>query len=285
MARKRVAPFDPPTAADFEKLGDTRVRVGPKGGFMWLCECENCSRVASGLTASGKKVCSRHGGSTANQRSPEAHAKAIAEGRDPPRRPGRPVQHGFYSVVDGYKVDQLVEEYRANRLDPDATDDDMLYLRAYLDELKVMRPDGQEVANMLHEAVPLVAAFLREKTDEHSDFSGRQLSVQEVLSQLQMLDSFNASLAQLRETLKLMLALTTGVEERHERLVMLAKVRAETRLKNAAARQLDVFMVMVERLKVINQETLPSNYAEVLNLRYAKELNEVPGRALKKSVN
>ncbi|ABW35102.1 hypothetical protein Dgeo_3061 (plasmid) [Deinococcus geothermalis DSM 11300] len=281
MARKRVAPFDPPTASDFEALGRERVRAGPKGGFVWVCEVDGCKVVASHLSAKGRKVCHRHGGSTAKQRDPEAHAEAVAKGEEPPRPPGRPVRHGFYSVVPGVKVDELVEAYRESGLDPDGTDDDMLYLRAYLDELKLMRPDAREAATLLQEGLVLMRGFLRYLTDEVKPMSGKQMSVREAFEVAGQLETFTGNLDGLRELTKVLLALTAGLEERHANLITLAKVRAETRLKNAAAAQLDAFTVMVERLNIINAETLPSNYAEALQARYAKELSELPGRAVK----
>lgn len=284
VARKRVAPFAPPTEADLDALGPERVRRGPRGGFLWVCETEGCKQAASHETAAGKKRCKNCGGSTAKQRDPVAHAEAVAAGEEPPRTPGRPVQHGFYSVVAGIKVDELVARYREEQLDPDATEDDMLYLRAYLDELKVMRPDAMAAQELLREGIGLMNTFLRCKTEEDhwsSGGPGRKLSVREVMEQAQTLGDFVADLDGLRQLLKVLVALTAGIEERHSNLIGLAKVRAETRLKNSTAAQLDAFTVMVERLIIINAETLPSNYAEALQVRYAKELSELPGRASK----
>lgn len=281
MARKRVAPFDPPTAEDFEALGPERVRRGPRGGFLWLCESEGCKQPASHLTVKGKKVCRSCGGSTAAQRDPMAHAEALAAGQEPPRPPGRPVVHGFYAVVPGVRVDEIVQRYRDEGLDPDATDDDMLYLRAYLDDLKTLRPDSMVVAELLLYAITTLNNFKRAMTDERNAQTGKAMSVDQVLRVMGLADDLAGNLDKLRETLKETRSVTAGLEERHSNLIGLAKVRAETRLKNSAAQQLDAFTVMVERLQVILAETLPSNYAEALQVRFARELAELPGRAAK----
>lgn len=282
MARKRVAPFDPPTAEEAQTLGPDRVRPGPRGGFVWLCEVEGCRQPASYLAvSSGRKVCRSHGGATAKQQDPVAHAEAVAKGEPPPRPPGRPVQHGFYTIVPGVKVDELVARYREEGLDPDGTDDDMLYLRAYLDELKLMRPDAQEAATALKEGLTLMRGFLRYLTDEVKPMSGKQMSVREVFEVAQQLEQFTGNLDALRELMKVLLTLTAGLEERHANLITLAKVRAETRLKNSAAGQLDAFSIMLERFDTILSETLPSNYKDALQTRFAKELNELPTRAVK----
>ena len=107
---------------------------------MW--KCHHCARPASHLAQNGLKVCKAHGGSTANQRDPHYRARNRLSTGSPVRPPGRPLKHGFYAVIPGQRIDQLVEEYRAQQLDPDATEDDMYYLRAYLDELKGLRPDA-----------------------------------------------------------------------------------------------------------------------------------------------
>ncbi|WP_241900031.1 hypothetical protein [Deinococcus sp. UR1] len=210
-----------------------------------------------------------------------AHAEALARGEEPPRTPGRPVTHGFYSTLPGVNVDELVQRYRDEGLDPDSTEDDMLYLRAYLDELKGLRPDATQAAELLRESLSTMNGFLRMVTDEDHPFKTRKMSVQDALEIAGELDAYRDNLTSLRDTLKTLVSVTAGIEERHANLITLAKIRAETRLKNSAAQQLDAFMVMVERLQVILQETLPSNYAEALQVRFARELSEMPARAAK----
>ncbi|WP_230283223.1 hypothetical protein [Deinococcus sp. 23YEL01] len=189
--------------------------------------------------------------------------------------------HGFYTTVPGVNVDELVQRYRESGLDPDATDDDMLYLRAYLDELKALRPDATQAAELLREGLGAMSGFLRMVTDEDHPFKTRKMSVQDALEIAGELERYRDALTGLRDTLKVIVSVTAGIEERHANLITLAKTRAETRLKNSASQQLDAFTVMVERLQVILQETLPSNYAEALQVRFARELNELPARAAK----
>lgn len=189
--------------------------------------------------------------------------------------------HGFYTTVPGVNVDELVQRYRESGLDPDATDDDMLYLRAYLDELKALRPDATQAAELLREGLGAMGGFLRMVTDEDHPFKTRKMSVQDALEVAGELEAYRDALTGLRDTLKVIVSVTAGIEERHATLITLAKTRAETRLKNSASQQLDAFTVMVERLQVILQETLPSNYAEALQVRFARELNELPARAAK----
>ncbi len=56
----------------------------------------------------------------------------------------------------------------------------------------------------------------------------------------------------------------------------LAKIRAETRLKNGAANQIGQFMLMIERLTDIFQETLPPDVHAALQARLAKEFEALP---------
>lgn len=278
---KRKAPFDPPTQADFDSLGPDRVAKGPKGGFIWRCDKEGCRRLATALSSKGEKICKRHGGSTSRQRDPAARALAAAKGEKIPNPPGRPAKHGFYSIVPGIKVDELVAEYRERKLNPDATDDDMLYLRAYLDELKLLRPDSQQAAEMLREALPLIRGLLNFMTDEENFSQTRKITVREAFEAAAYIEHFRAQVDSLKELLKALIEVTAGVEMRHKDLVMLAKVRAETRLKDSAAAQLDAFTTMVEKLVIILAETLPSSQAEAVTARLAKELTELSHSGVK----
>ena len=282
MARKRNSLFDPPTEGDYTKLGPSRVRPGPKGGYLWLCETKGCKVAASHLAAtSGRKVCHRHGGSTAKQRDPEVHALAVAEGMEPPRAPGRPLKHGFYAVLPGHSVDELVEQYRQSQLDPDVTDDDMLYLRAHLEDLKAMRPDGAAILEQLQEGLEFVKEFRKSRTDEVSSLSGKALSVSQVLVIEGLYEDLNSNLTGLKDTMKELTRITAGLEARHERLVMLSKVRAETRLKNVAGQQMEAFKVMTDKFMTILTEMLPSDRMEALQARLVRELEILPGGGTK----
>lgn len=278
MPRKRKALFDPPTEADYTKFGPVRVRPGSRGGFVWLCEANGCKAIASHLAASsGRKVCNRHGGSTAKQRDPVAHAEALMNGEQPPMPPGRPIKNGAYSIIPGHKVDALVAQYEAAQLDPDATEHDMYYLRAYLDELKDMRPDGLEAAELLKAGLEELRVFKQAKSDEIGELSGKALTVSQILTMEGLWENLAQNTDRMRDVLKTLLTLTGAMEARHERLVMLSKVRSETRLKNVAGQQMQAFTVMVDRLMQILSEMLPSDRMDALQARLLHELDELPG--------
>jgi len=283
MARKRVAPFEPPTEYDAQQHPE-QVRRGPKGGLMW--KCAFCARVASHLAQTGNKVCNAHGGSTHAQRDPIERAKVIEAGHAPPRPPGRPVKHGFYTIIPGHNIDELVEQYRAQQMDADATDDDMYYLRAYLDEAKQLRPDARAVALALQDALSTVPAFLQQRTDlMNENGSGLALSVSQVMRLMNLYNEFNADLTELKGLLAALVGITKDVEGGHARLINLSKIRAETRLKNVAAAEMSAFATMLTGLQVILSETIPSEYLGVFQARVERELSEVAERAGISSVN
>ncbi len=61
---------------------------------------------------------------------------------------------------------------------------------------------------------------------------------------------------------------------------MLAQKRADTRLKNKAGEQLEVFTMMLGRLMLILSEALPPEDFLGLQKRMARDLSELPARAL-----
>lgn len=272
MARKRAAQFDPPTDAEALEQPDAVLR-GPRGGWMW--KCHFCGRPAVHIGQEGRKVCKAHGGTTAAQRDP-VKVQEAAERGEVLRPPGRPVVHGLYARLPGVRVDELIQQYLDSGVDADDTNEDMLALRAQLSELRPLLPEMLEIhlaAKQLAER--LQNALTTELLDEGN------LTLEKFLIAIEQYEPALEALHAFRDMSKDALRIIKSIEDRHAKLILLSKVRAETRLKNAAAEQLTVFKVMVERLDVINKETLPSNQYEALTLRYARELSEVPQSALK----
>lgn len=270
MARKRVAPFDPPTPAEAAAHPDQVMR-GPKS-LMW--KCAHCGRPASALTVKGVKVCHAHGGSTAAQRDPEVRAQAEAEGRVPPRPPGRPMVTGTYSRRVGVRVDEVLAEYEARGVNPDATDEDMLYLRAYLDVLKEKQPDVHALERPLEQAAEGLEDLLTMILPDEG------VTVDTMLDMLERGKEVEDLIRVLSRALKQVTQYTKDIEGRHARLINLSKIRSETRLKDAAARQLDVFTLMTRRFMAILHEQLSSDDYAALMKRVEHDLSEVPASAL-----
>ena len=272
MARKRAAEFDPPSDAEALASPDLVLR-GPKGGWMW--KCQFCGRPAVHVGLSGRKVCKAHGGTTAAQRDPVKRLEAAQRG-EVLRGPGRPLEHGVYARIPGYRVDEILERYRAEGVNPDDTDEDMLLLRAQLEELRDLRPNFME----LHVSAALLVKRLTQALSTDLPEEGEEMTVDRFLIAIERMEEVEALIRAFETLAKTSLQRAKSIEDRHAKLILMAKVRADTRLKNAAAEQLDVFTVMVKKLSKINEEVLPANLFESLSLRYAQELNEVPKRAV-----
>lgn len=248
---------------------------------MW--RCHYCKRPASTETAAGLKVCRAHGGTTPAQRDPVAQVRAVEQGRKPPRPPGRPLEHGLYSKRDTVRVDQIVQDYQARGVDPDSTEEDMLYLRAHLELLKENAPDA---VTIMDEVRALSAAVDTLKHTRLSDgeswfdsgqtISRQDMKVEDALRILEALDRFDERVRNLTGLLKALGLFTAGLEGRHTNLIKLAKDRADTRLKNKAARELDVFTMMTKRLLVLLEEVLPRDIYLALRKRYVLDFAEVP---------
>lgn len=271
MARKRAALFDPPTEQDAASVPEQVIR-GPKG-FMW--KCSHCGRPASALTLAGKKVCHAHGGSTPAQRDPVAQAQAKERGEPAPRPPGRPMTNGTYSRSPGVRIDELVSEYQARQLNPDSTDEDMLYLRAYLEEMKDLRPEVEQLRAPVQKLAELLSTLLTQDVPQEGEVTVEAL--------LDMLEKGREFTALTRATLDLFSKVekfSKDLEGRHARLVNLSKIRSETRLKDAAAQQLDVFTLMSRRFMAILNEQLDAPTYAALQKRIERDLAELPARAL-----
>lgn len=95
------------------------IRFTPNGGRAW--KCAYCDRYACDQSLQGVFLCQCHGGSTPRQRDTllrQIHFEATGQW---PRRPGRPMRHGWYSRYPKVKVTDIVAEYRKQRrLDTEA---------------------------------------------------------------------------------------------------------------------------------------------------------------------
>lgn len=271
MARKRAAPFDPPTVHDRLSTPE-RVLSGPKGALMW--KCGHCGRPASALTVSGEKVCYAHGGASAAQRDPEVRAAALIAGEPPPRPPGRPLVTGAYSKRLGVRLDEIVADYRARQVNPDDTDEDMLYLRAHIEimmdkvqDVSALDKPIEDILTMLGEFRTLIIPDEGVSVDTLVDMLDRSRDV------TQLALSLSTLLGQVRKW-------SSDLEGRHARVITMGKVRAETRLKDAAARQLDVFTLMVRRFMIVLSDQLSPADHEALQKRIEHELAEIPADVL-----
>lgn len=253
MARKKRSQLPNITEHDIATFPE-RMRRTAHG---WAWKCAYCGQFACSETQSGRFVCRSHGGVTARQRSPEARQAALEKGKTLLYPPGRPLQSGLYSRKPGVRLDDLVAQYRAAQVNLDCTDEDMLYLRAYQQERMERRPQWKALTEALEGAQVAL----------HSSAGGSSVEAAKTLS---------ACLRETRLLLQQVRRATLEIEKGHARLIQLSKVRADTRVKNHAAQQVEVFTLMVERLAVVLREQLtPTDFA-ALQARMARELAELP---------
>lgn len=246
-------------------------RPMPNGGFAWKCGL--CNQAASSLTQSGLR-CYQHGGTRKRAKDRVESSKAKEKGK-PLGASGRPLKTGWYSRDETVNLFELVNEYRQAKLDPDATDEDMLHLRARLQRLQALEPSGKELAEELE-------VLLEDLRDWHvervKDADG--LTVAGVLETLGRLSEVTDKVVKVRGAFERFTSLQDAIEARHARLIKLAQVRADTRVKNKAAEQLDVFTLMLRRLMTVLQEGLSPEDFLALQRRMERDLNELPKRAL-----
>lgn len=270
MPRKRVAPFNPPTPAEAQASPD-RVLRGPKG-FMW--RCIHCGRPASSLTVGGDKICHTHGGSTAAQRNAEKRAAAQAGGQPRPMPPGRPLVTGAYSQRHGVRLNDIVADYRARQIDPDNTDDDMLYLRAHIELTMDRVQDISALDTPLVDVLEKLAQFRRLIVPDEA------VSVDAVVTMLDRSRDLDQVTGSLEKLLAQSRKWNSDLATAHARVITMGKIRAETRLKNSAAQQLDVFTLMVRRFMIVLTEQLsPADY-DALQKRIEHDLAEIPADVL-----
>ena len=262
----------PPVTPDDIQVRPDELRKTAKGGYAW--KCGKCGQYASSLTASGPR-CYQHGGTRKSAKDPKAVVKAVQDDKPLPRPPGRPLKTGWYSKDEMVNVYEIVEDYRARGLNPDATDEDILHLRARLQNLQSLEPTATQLADLLETTLEEAQTWLDDRVD---DADGR--TVEEVLEKLEKLQVLNAILGNLSRTYSKFKSLQDGIEARHTNLVKLSQIRADTRLKNKAAEQLDVFTLMLGRLMLVLNEALPPSDFLALQKRLERDLADIPRRAL-----
>lgn len=250
MARKKRSLLPSVTEHDIT-IQPERLRRTPNG---WAWKCAYCGQFASSETVKGKVVCRMHGGVTARQRDPEARLHAREAGTPLSRPPGRPIVHGRASRHERRRVEDIVADYRARRVNADCTDEDMFYLRAYQQE----RMDAQPSLSRLAESADRLSDRFQGEVREAADLPALQNLMKET-----------------RRLIRQVCRAQEEIEKGHARLIRMAKIRADTRVKNHAAQQLEVFTVMVKRLVVVLEEQLsPADY-QALQARIARDLEEV----------
>ncbi len=248
------------------------VRKMPKGGYAWCCSL--CKQVASSSTPKGPR-CYQHGGTRKRSRDRLESSQAKEAGK-PLNPPGRPYTNGWYSRGEQVKVDELVESYRSAQLNPDATDEDMLHLRARLKLLYQTGPSALEVETQLKTALAelerLNGAFIRGKAEPRT--------VANVLADLEALTVWADVAAEACKVFKQFLKHDDAIQKRHVQLVKLAQTRAATRVKTSAGEQLEVFTLLLESLLVVLELGLDPDTFSAIQKRLQTELSEVPKRSL-----
>lgn len=266
----------PPVTPEDVQLRPELLRKTPTG-HAW--KCAHCGKFASSETQAGLYVCRDHGGVTPAQRDPVEAVRAQQEGREPPRRPGRPLEHGLYSKSEHFRVDRVVQEFRERQINPDDSEEDMLYLRAYIEVMKERVPDIDALGQLI-EAVEESADALMEVLVELDGEESKTLSATDFLNAINRYQAYAGACKSVGRLLARCTAFTEGMEQRHERLVVLGKVRAETRLKDAAGRQLDLFTMLLRRFMVILGEAVTPEQLMAFQTRLSKEMEELPAAAL-----
>jgi hypothetical protein len=271
MARKKRSTLPSPNPEDLQAQPDRIIR-GPNGALMW--KCAYCGRPASSETQRGLYICYAHGGASARQRDPVLNRKARAEGRKPPRPPGRPIEHGFYSRGERLDVRELEREYRELCLDLDNTDSDIAHLRARIQNLIAEEPDHSELKEAMAELLDDLTEW------RHTALADEAMTVDRALEIAGMLNRVNAAVARAGKLYSKLESYDERIKRDHERIVHLVHKRADTKLKMAAAEQLDVFTMMVKRLYIILNEMLTPDQFLALQKRLEKDYNDLPKGAL-----
>lgn len=263
-----------PTPEDVKNHPD-RVRALPNGGYAWLCH--HCRMLASSASKDGTKyLCYRHGGNRAVQRDPVERAKAIEAGKDPPKPSGGQVKHGYYQEGEVRSVHELVAAYQAAGLDPDDTDPDMMHLRARLENLMRLEPLMTKLAEALEEYLTDREKWLQQPVED----GGKNVTVEQVLLDLDRMDDYRRAIAPVRDMHREAKSWMLQMERRHETIIKMARLRADTRLKNKAAEELSVFVMMVRRLMIALSEQLPPDVFAALQKRFERDLSEVHVKTL-----
>ncbi len=265
-----MAELPPITERDLAEQAE-RLRKMPNGGFAWKCDL--CNQAASSLTQGGPR-CYQHGGT--RKRAKDRLEVSKAKGKGKTYRPsGRPLKTGWYSREETVDIQKLVDAYRAAGLNPDATDEDMLHLRARLQRLHALEPLVDDLKAQMETLLVELRAWREQQVLDTGD-----LTVTKVLEKLDAYVLIAHKVDVISDALGRFMSLQDAIEERHARLIKMAHIRADTRVKNLAAEQLDVFTMMLSRLMLVLSESMAPPDFLALQKRMAKDLSEIPQRAL-----
>ena len=162
MTRKKRTTLPPLTEQEIAHHPELlrRTRTG------WARKCSECGEFASGESAPGRYVCRKHGASPSDLPVPEQ-----ASSRPPTGFQGKGRRKE--------RVDELVADYQARRVNPDDTDDDMLYLRAHLEEMKWLLPEVYALHDGLRDLRPRLKTLGGQRVVD-----GDGATVDEIIDQL-----------------------------------------------------------------------------------------------------
>lgn len=263
MARKKRSLLPAVTDRDVTQCPEM-LRATAHG---WAWKCAHCGQFASSETLTGKYVCRSHGGVTARQRDPLAREEARRKGKPVLRPPGRPLITGLYSKRPQIRIDEIVCEWQLRQIDVDNTDEDMLYLRAYIEDAKDRHAALRALPPLLeHLTQRLELRLANEKYEQSDDFQLRE-STTDTYRLLSLIESSSKA-----------------IEKKHTQIIKMSKARAETRLKDNVGRQMDVFLMLLKRMMIVLEDQLSVDEFNALQQRISRDLAEVPACMLNSSV-
>jgi hypothetical protein len=171
-------------------------------------------------------------------------------------------------------VDAIISKYASTYSDVGATDEDLLYLRGYLERALGERPEAEEVASRLEilisESRPLQWAL--EEANESDNES--------LLKAVAEIQSFRRALKSTIHLYAHFLRTTAEIEKRYMRFIKLAKVRSDIAFNNAPAEHLAVFIDFLQQCLHVLEPRLPNEVFGVLKTRLRREFEQIPERAL-----
>jgi hypothetical protein len=271
MPKGRVTNLPPVTAKDVTQHPD-KLRRTPSGGYAWTCHY--CRQYASSETQAGLYVCYQHGGASARQRDPVLNRKARAKGRKPPRPPGRPIEHGFYSRGERLDVRELERQYQELGLKLDDTDSDIVQLRARVQNLIADEPGINATREALAELLDAIDAWLQ------TSLADEPITVNRALEIAGILNAVDAAVRRASKLYNKLVFYDERIKRDHERIIHLVHKRADTKVKMAAAEQLDFFTMLVKRLYIVLSEMMTPEQFLALQKRIMKDYEDLPKNAL-----
>lgn len=200
---------------------------------------------------------SEHPETTLQEPHQEANAPVL-----PTRGPSAP------SRVD--RLTALLAEYKARGVNPDATDEDIFYLRANLADMEQYGPEVHEAKNQTRDLLVRLEG-MRNRPVVDADGA----TVEEVLEQLGKRKDFEKLIRTLGEAEQTLEEFTRELEKQHELLVRLVKIRADTRLKESAGQEHELYQMLLLRLRAILEAQLPRDVMVRLMKRIEHDYSEL----------